>query len=52
MMPTSIEREAMTLLLGGIIFIIFFFFLATLHGLWDLSSLIQGWNPYLLQFKC
>ena len=50
MMPTSMEREAMTLLLGGIIF--FFFFLATLHGLWDLSSLIQGWNPYLLKFKC
>ena len=25
MMPTSIEREAMTLLLGGIIIIIFFF---------------------------
>ena len=44
-MPTSIERVAMTLLLGGIIIII----LATLHGLWDLSSLIQGWNPYLLQ---
>ena len=31
---------------------LFLCFLAVLHGMWDLSSPLQGWIRHLLQCKC